>query len=97
MHYVEGPGTDVEKKKGMVIRTFLSKGFGFLGLGSTQAVANALANPSITVDSDLVDSRELLGRVKAKVSTRPVAKYGDGVTALREKQVRGNFQTKKAI
>ena len=51
-------------------------------------MANALANPSITVDSDLVDSRELLGRVKAKVSTRPVAKYGDGVTALREKQVR---------
>ena len=33
VHYVEGPGSDGEKKRGMIIRTFLSKGFGFLGLG----------------------------------------------------------------
>jgi len=37
-------------------------------------VANALATHGTLVDSDVVDSRGLLGRVKAKVSTRPVAK-----------------------
>ena len=65
--FVLGAAPVHEKKRQMVIRACFDKGFGFLGLGSAEAVAKALACPDIKVTSDV------LGKVKAKESTRPVA------------------------